>query len=135
MIRRPPRSTRTDTLFPDTTLFRSRRHLHADGRCDAVAILRDQCPRPCAGNRIAHHHHGSAGRAIAPVALPRRNRCGAIGKAMLSKLAQTLIQLTKPLRYGIDHWLYARSPDRGHIASLKDACKGKPTPRLRKGPR
>src|SRR3546814_16809296 len=31
MIRRPPRSTRTDTLFPYTTLFRSRKcgiHLH-----------------------------------------------------------------------------------------------------------
>src|SRR3546814_3388768 len=28
MIRRPPRSTRTDTLFPYTTLFRSR-HRHA----------------------------------------------------------------------------------------------------------
>src|SRR3546814_12448768 len=27
MIRRPPRSTRTDTLFPDTTLFRSARRL------------------------------------------------------------------------------------------------------------
>src|SRR3546814_4602121 len=27
MIRRPPRSTRTDTLFPDTTLFRSVRFL------------------------------------------------------------------------------------------------------------
>src|SRR3546814_306618 len=26
MSRRPPRSTRTDTLFPDTTLFRSRRY-------------------------------------------------------------------------------------------------------------
>src|SRR3546814_6078043 len=26
MIRRPPRSTRTDTLFPYTTLFRSIRH-------------------------------------------------------------------------------------------------------------
>src|SRR3546814_7388181 len=26
MIRRPPRSTRTDTLFPYTTLFRSGRH-------------------------------------------------------------------------------------------------------------
>src|SRR3546814_3791441 len=25
MIRRPPRTTRTDTLFPDTTLFRSLR--------------------------------------------------------------------------------------------------------------
>src|SRR3546814_11801602 len=29
MIRRPPRSTRTDTLFPYTTLFRSGRQLHA----------------------------------------------------------------------------------------------------------
>src|SRR3546814_10885084 len=28
MLRRPPRSTRTDTLFPDTTLFRSRDHAH-----------------------------------------------------------------------------------------------------------
>src|SRR3546814_10335351 len=28
MIRRPPRSTRTDTLFPYTTLFRSRRARH-----------------------------------------------------------------------------------------------------------
>src|SRR3546814_18275991 len=38
MIRRPPRSTRTDTLFPYTTLFRSGRapgpvvHLHLDSR-------------------------------------------------------------------------------------------------------
>src|SRR3546814_5234750 len=30
MIRRPPRSTRTDTLFPYTTLFRSRTPVHAD---------------------------------------------------------------------------------------------------------
>src|SRR3546814_10875477 len=32
MIRRPPRSTRTDTLFPYTTLFRSRgpRHIHRE---------------------------------------------------------------------------------------------------------
>src|SRR3546814_18870228 len=28
MIRRPPRSTRTDTLFPDTTLFRSLQQAH-----------------------------------------------------------------------------------------------------------
>src|SRR3546814_16424093 len=31
MIRRPPRSTRTDTLFPYTTLFRSRRPLVGTG--------------------------------------------------------------------------------------------------------
>src|SRR3546814_5493620 len=30
MIRRPPRSTRTDTLFPYTTLFRSVRFVHVD---------------------------------------------------------------------------------------------------------
>src|SRR3546814_7208679 len=35
MIRRPPRSTRTDTLFPYTTLFRSqpRRGVRGDGQC------------------------------------------------------------------------------------------------------
>src|SRR3546814_7460642 len=30
MIRRPPRSTRTDTLFPNTTLFRSLRRAGVD---------------------------------------------------------------------------------------------------------
>src|SRR3546814_14962406 len=34
MLRRPPRSTRTDTLFPYTTLFRS--HLRRGGRREAV---------------------------------------------------------------------------------------------------
>src|SRR3546814_3172712 len=36
MIRRPPRSTRTDTLFPYTTLFRSagRRNIGASGPND-----------------------------------------------------------------------------------------------------
>src|SRR3546814_17072134 len=39
MIRRPPRSTRTDTLFPYTTLFRSHRNRHriaAAGEADAA---------------------------------------------------------------------------------------------------
>src|SRR3546814_4372361 len=31
MIRRPPGSTRTDTLFPYTTLFRSLLHVKGDG--------------------------------------------------------------------------------------------------------
>src|SRR3546814_3545517 len=31
MIRRPPRSTRTDTLFPYTTLFRSKRSSQENG--------------------------------------------------------------------------------------------------------
>src|SRR3546814_1325060 len=38
MIRRPPRSTRTDTLFPYTTLFRSSRR--ADQQRTVYAIVR-----------------------------------------------------------------------------------------------
>src|SRR3546814_14184058 len=39
MIRRPPRSTRTDTLFPYTTLFRSHRHqvVELEHEADVVA--------------------------------------------------------------------------------------------------
>src|SRR3546814_12980006 len=33
MIRRPPRSTRTDTLFPYTTLFRSDTGAFTEGQC------------------------------------------------------------------------------------------------------
>src|SRR3546814_2447924 len=42
MIRRPPRSTRTDTLFPYTTLFRSqvRRRLGVAGAAEHAARLR-----------------------------------------------------------------------------------------------
>src|SRR3546814_18170480 len=44
MIRRPPRSTRTDTLFPYTTLFRSTRHFSVSretlqGSLQRAAIL------------------------------------------------------------------------------------------------
>src|SRR3546814_2829649 len=36
MIRRPPRSTRTDTLFPYTTLFRSRAGMNAQSGIEQV---------------------------------------------------------------------------------------------------
>src|SRR3546814_10178692 len=42
MILRPPRSTRTDTLFPDTTLFRSAR-IAGRGISDRTGI--DRCLR------------------------------------------------------------------------------------------
>src|SRR3546814_3435040 len=58
MIRRPPRSTRTDTLFPYTTLFRSialgvenDHHLVLAGRIAAADVLSDeQLGQP----RLAH---------------------------------------------------------------------------------
>src|SRR3546814_2178421 len=51
MIRRPPRSTRTDTLFPYTTLFRSTANarVQPNTRSDNLFILRilhlARCPR------------------------------------------------------------------------------------------
>src|SRR3546814_5020377 len=69
MIRRPPRSTRTDTLFPYTTLFRSphgprRRgvsHLHAEpGRPDGRAL--PPAAQRCAGARDLHRRTPVAGR-------------------------------------------------------------------------
>src|SRR3546814_12698640 len=46
MIRRPPRSTRTDTLFPYTTLFRSLRRPYfgydAAGRYARIGTTRNQ---------------------------------------------------------------------------------------------
>src|SRR3546814_1272099 len=46
MIRRPPRSTRTDTLFPYTTLFRSRADLDTLRRIpwlEATALVMGDC--------------------------------------------------------------------------------------------
>src|SRR3546814_6893249 len=45
MIRRPPRSTRTDTLFPYTTLFRSRRGAGQLITRVAIIELRLRIPR------------------------------------------------------------------------------------------
>src|SRR3546814_1294857 len=71
MIRRPPRSTRTDTLFPYTTLFRSpqdRRRADPDRRAEdrrpvGVLALRERRtdarrhPRRRPGGRGYHRQH------------------------------------------------------------------------------
>src|SRR3546814_10446083 len=94
MIRRPPRSTRTDTLFPYTTLFRSKGKAHEINTCIACnqACLdhvfqtrRASClvnPRACheteleytrtnAPGRIAVVGTGPAGLACATIAAAR----------------------------------------------------------------
>src|SRR3546814_2729221 len=73
MIRRPPRSTRTDTLFPYTTLFRSKSKKPCPGQPDRPesnpdeeggrhqhrAYCRDPRRRPRPAQRIAERreHH------------------------------------------------------------------------------
>src|SRR3546814_8729113 len=50
MIRRPPRSTRTDTLFPYTTLFRSPRP--SGGTSDLSWIVRTSVRKPGSGTSL-----------------------------------------------------------------------------------
>src|SRR3546814_19329331 len=64
MIRRPPRSTRTDTLFPYTTLFRSVQLVHRAGRRGVALLLRGleaaACRRQGAA-AVALPHHAPLG--------------------------------------------------------------------------
>src|SRR3546814_18901294 len=83
MIRRPPRSTRTDTLFPYTTLFRSRQagpggsdlSGHGGGRAHPRrsgvpdrAIARDRASRPQAGADPPHDPQNRTGLACPCIA-------------------------------------------------------------------
>src|SRR3546814_7531498 len=54
MIRRPPRSTRTDTLFPYTTLFRSTLAMFADSTC--LQEIGGRKRRDHSRHRQAHQH-------------------------------------------------------------------------------
>src|SRR3546814_1666594 len=71
IIRRPPRSTRTDTLFPYTTLFRSgsgAAHLRPEADQSEGARLRE------AGQLGGHRHGGCRGRQGARRRHPRRGQ-------------------------------------------------------------
>src|SRR3546814_11707834 len=87
MIRRPPRATRTDTLFPYTTLFRS-----------PVASFADRQPQPAVrhalaepGRRVAGPERGrldafdlrGQGRTVLqPHAMPQRRQRGLVRIAL-----------------------------------------------------
>src|SRR3546814_4434467 len=84
MIRRPPRSTRTDTLFPYTTLFRSRagrrtarlcRHRARFGRAQGGA---ERADREHGADRVppAATFHGASGARLLTRAIARQ-RLGA----------------------------------------------------------
>src|SRR3546814_17779489 len=78
MIRRPPRSTRTDTLFPYTTLFRSRmrrggeqvvRHVHVDNR-GGQAVIAENVHNGGKGNgKTDDQSHATGEAGIGPALL------------------------------------------------------------------
>src|SRR3546814_6976151 len=110
MIRRPPRSTRTDTLFPYTTLFRSAQltinanpkkptiimpnaiGMRANARTSMTAkpirdSAMDQVPADGHGGRRARRARQSRTAAVVPAIAAIREATGAIG--MLRKGLRT----------------------------------------------
>src|SRR3546814_2931197 len=85
MVRRPPRSTRTDTLFPYTTLFRSRR--------SAQDRLADE-PRNGADDDHGAHHDDD------PLALLPRRRHGFQLHRQLADVARALTPAVTGTGYG-----------------------------------
>src|SRR3546814_20351323 len=108
MIRRPPRSTRTDTLFPYTTLFRSQGRRRRVGRrthegTDAFGCVRALRPR---GN---YRFSRGRGRAVAAPARSR-HRTVSLARDILSDRGHPDMALA-PVVY-----LLRRAPDAGRTA-------------------
>src|SRR3546814_1572132 len=82
MIRRPPRSTRTDTLFPYTTLFRSCARFPRPvvrGRFLAVPVSVIHCPSPTVAPIETCLEVGASGKSQPPpIALYNATSCTAV---------------------------------------------------------
>src|SRR3546814_16354712 len=92
MIRLPPRSTRTDTLFPYTTLFRSAGHV----------AVRGQKLRRHPGRRADRQaERDRVARATRHVTLDQRLGAGIDNKELASPHDQTL-RLLQAVDHGID---------------------------------
>src|SRR3546814_1908737 len=102
MIRRPPRSTRTDTLFPYTTLFRSLEGL--DDRHDGQVRCHDGAGADRRRGRYMgadgpdddapdHGAHAFGTRLSRPLALgdgrPHRGPDGALAQAGMDRMVRT----------------------------------------------
>src|SRR3546814_19031490 len=106
MIRRPPRSTRTDTLFPYTTLFRSA----------AVGVVDDVRHAVV----VADHHHHDA-RDVDQVAdLQPGCRLHALVAAVAGVEGEAVQRRADALRTGVSRPLHADTAvDLGYAAAAR----------------
>src|SRR3546814_12511677 len=109
MIRRPPRSTRTDTLFPYTTLFRSVRY----AGCRSPARPRRRAPpRECprAGRQ--------AGRPVVEFPGPGRRRRRGQQRAPVRATAPSGLALPLAVHLAHDRWEIAGQAQRPPAAAV-----------------
>src|SRR3546814_1549430 len=126
MIRRPPRSTRTDTLFPYTTLFRSGSDCHpyaVSGRRRAVGAsshyfhgLHDALHRLCASIQAASESIADSRRADGGLLSGRPGCTGRPAKMVAARLAG------RPIAYDTVLGLY-RPRSEEHTSELQSLMR------------
>src|SRR3546814_6477675 len=129
MIRRPPRSTRTDTLFPYTTLFRSTLVMVLLGAGVGVGVLlawRAIAPRPRTLDSVL------AGLARPGVAITDSRPAGSIGFERIGSAPRRVIE---DLGYDAERHhrtleLVGRTPDRHAFDKLLGGVAGLLVPNL-----
>src|SRR3546814_15271750 len=116
MLLRPPRSTRTDTLFPDTTLFRSEYTSHRDYSFSATNNLISNLKKKHSQTDQPHYWYN--GQAI--------GTCGrALGAALDPDWLANATIVPVPGSTAADH------PDYGHRMERLCRIMSQPQPAIR----
>src|SRR3546814_9559936 len=112
MIRRPQRSTRTDTLFPYTTLFRSKEN-------DKNGISREISPNPVARRTRNDVCGGRAGFGLARRFAPRHkpDRSGE-GVALMEDRKSTRLELQSLMRISYAVFCLKKKNEKSHTTIL-----------------
>src|SRR3546814_16011101 len=97
MIRRPPRSTRTDTLFPYTTLFRS---FLAVGRGEKAVVARRIDAVRALEDRLGGFRPYRRVPNIRPRGRLQQTECIIVGPAGARRIGQALVALPPPQKPG-----------------------------------
>src|SRR3546814_10105073 len=125
MIRRPPRATRTDTLFPYTTLFRSQNAVEVIEDGDQALGTRDFA--------TAHAAHADQRReaivereaieaaliVVGPPSLDHRHQ--AVFDAEIARAGPTVEVGADGARYAVEHFLAVRSEE--HTSELQSLMR------------
>src|SRR3546814_7467124 len=102
MLPRPPRATRTDTLFPYTTLFRSLPGFYVRGRVDGYSFstrgtnLQVNLIRQRSGQRLDW--------TFGPLINVRSDRSGRTGNAQVDRKSPSELQSLMRISYAVFCW-------------------------------
>src|SRR3546814_17674941 len=122
MIRRPPRSTRTDTLFPYTTLFRSRKRCSrsATSRC-----RRSRVPIGCTSEEGANFEFNSK---FDQALFPQQQCCKESIRTMPARQQSKKRRVNSGVRDSCRHLQIERSEERRVGKECVSTCRSRWSP-------